>query len=270
MKTLTKYLKLLGMFIKMGWKSQVSYMGISALFSYIAQIIQFASLFGVVWITMRSFGVLGDFNMWQVFILFSLELFTYAVANSFLQPFWKIKELVLNGELDFYLIRPINPFYYIVSKGFVPGYTSHMIISSIITIVSSIQLGLFTSLSFWAIIFVTILIATGIQFGLRCIPALLTFWFGNIDNLQWIVAGSFRRMVQYPLKIYPIAIQAFFIAVLLYAFVNYFPSLLLFGKIGINKGILFTSIGLFVSFFMVFVTIVLFNKGLKRYESGNG
>lgn len=266
---LRKNLSITWMLIKMGWQSQISYMGLSALFSYIAQIIQFAARFGVVWIMMRSFTDLAGFNMWEVFILFSLELFSYAVANSFLQPFWKMKELVLGGELDFYLIRPLTPLYYVMSKGFVPGYTAHMVISSIILVVSAFQLGLAASLSFWLLVLFTIIVGSGIQFGLRCIPAFLTFWFGNIDNLHWVV-GTFRNMVQYPLKIYPAVVQVFLTAVLPFAFVNYFPSLLLFEKIPVLNGILLFALGILVSAAMVAVPVFMFTRGLRKYESGNG
>lgn len=269
MKAIGKNLRLLGLLIQMGWQSQVSYMGLSALFSYVAQIIQFASRFGVVWLMMRAFTDLAGFNMWEVFIIFALELFSYAIANSFLQPFWKMKELVFNGELDFYLIRPVSPLFYVMSKGFAPGYTAHMIISSIILVVSAVQLGLASSPAFWLLVLLTVLAGSGIQFGLRCIPAFLTFWLGNIDSLHWVV-GTFRNMVQYPLKIYPAVVQVFLTAVLPYAFVNYFPSLLLFEKIPVWQGILLFAGGVLVSGIMVAAPILLFRKGLKRYESGNG
>ena len=47
MKTIKRYVSLGLMLIRMGWQSQISYMGFSALLSYVAQIIQFASRFGV-------------------------------------------------------------------------------------------------------------------------------------------------------------------------------------------------------------------------------
>lgn len=269
MRTIRQNISLAWMLIKMGWQSQISYMGITALFSYIAQIIQFASLFGVVWLMMRSFSDLSGFNMWEVFILFSLELFSYALANSFLQPLRKMKELLFNGELDFYLVRPIHPMFYIMAKGFAPGYTAHMVLSTIIIIISSIQLNCITSVSFWILIILTIVISVGIQFGIRCIPALLSFWLGNINNLQWIV-GSFREMVRYPIKIYPAFIQVILTIIIPYAFVNYYPSLLIFDKIVWWQGILLFVCGIFVSAIYVYIPIAMFKRGLKKYESGNG
>ena len=99
-------------------RSQISYMGFSALLSYVAQIIQFASRFGVVWLMMLSFTNLAGFGLWEVLVIFALELFSYALANAFLQPFWKMRDLVFGGEMDFYLVRPVNTLYYIMTKGF--------------------------------------------------------------------------------------------------------------------------------------------------------
>ena len=185
-------------------QSQISYMGFSALLSYVAQIIQFASRFGVVWLMMLSFTNLAGFGLWEVLVIFALELFSYALANAFLQPFWKMRDLVFGGEMDFYLVRPVNTLYYIMTKGFAPGYTAHIVLSTIVLVTASVQLGRFASPGFWLLVILTILVGTGIQFGLRCIPAFLTFWFGNIDNLHWLV-GQFRSVVRYPLSIYPVS-----------------------------------------------------------------
>ena len=44
MKTIKRYVSLGLTLIRMGWQSQISYMGFSALLSYVAQIIQFAGV----------------------------------------------------------------------------------------------------------------------------------------------------------------------------------------------------------------------------------
>lgn len=120
--------------------------------------------------------------------------------------------------------------------------------------------------------------AAEIFLGIRDIPGcfaalgiqvFLTFWFGNIDNLHWLVA-QFREVVRYPLNIYPFFIQAICTFLLPYAFINYFPSLLLFEKIGMTEGIVLFCCGILVSALMVALPVWMFSRGLQRYESGNG
>ena len=55
-----------------------------------------------------------------------------------------------------------------------------------------------------------------------------------------------------------------------YAFINYFPSLLLFEKIGMTEGIVLFCCGILVSALMVALPVWMFSRGLRRYESGNG
>ena len=269
MKKIRNYLSLGLMLVRMGWRSQVSYMGFSAFLSYIAQVIQFAARFGVVWLMMLSFTNLAGFGLWEVLVIFALELCSYAIANAFLQPFWKMRDLVFGGEMDFYLIRPVNPLYFIMTKGFAPGYIAHIILSTIVLVTASVQLGKLLNPGFWLLILLTLIVGTGIQFGLRCIPAFLTFWLGNVDNLHFLVSQC-RKFAQYPLKIYPFFIQTICTFLLPYAFVNYFPSLLLFEKIEVWQGVLLLLAGVIVSAVMVAVPIVMFNRGLRKYESGNG
>lgn len=269
MKTIKRYVSLGLTLIRMGWQSQISYMGFSALLSYVAQIIQFASRFGVVWLMMLSFTDLAGFGLWEVLVIFALELFSYALANAFLQPFWRMRDLVFGGEMDFYLVRPVNTLYYIMTKGFAPGYTAHIVLSTVVLVTASVQLGRFTSPGFWLLVILTILVGAGIQFGLICIPAFLTFWFGNVGNLYRLV-GRFREFVRYPLSVYPAFIQAICTFLLPYAFINHFPSLLLFEKIGMTEGIVLFCCGILVSALMVALPVWMFSRGLGRYESGNG
>ena len=83
-------------------------------------------------------------------------------------------------------------------------------------------------------------------------------------------AEVFRAVVRYPLNIYPFFIQAICTFLLPYAFINYFPSLLLFEKIGMTEGIVLFCCGILVSALMVALPVWLFSRGLRRYESGNG
>lgn len=87
--------------------------------------------------------------------------------------------------------------------------------------------------------------------------------------LHWLVA-QFRSVVRYPLNIYPFFIQAICTFLLPYAFINYFPSLLLFEKIGMTEGIVLFCCGILVSALMVALPVWMFSRGLRRYESGNG
>lgn len=255
--------------ISMGWKAQISYLGTSAVLSYLAQITQYASRFGVVWLMMQTVGGLAGYNMWEILIIYSIELLSYALANSFLQPFWKMRDLVLGGELDLYLIRPINPLFFIMLKGFVPGYTAHIVLSLGVISLCSIQLCLFDSLRFWVLLFVTVAFASGIQLGLRCIPAFLTFWIGNVDKIHWAVS-QIRSFVQYPLSIYPQIIQLICIFVVPYAFVSYFPSFLFLDKTSPATSLVIFIICGVVSIILVAITIIMWTYGLRRYESGNG
>ena len=269
MKKIKHHLFLGIMLIHMGWQSQISCMGSSAILSYVAQIIQFASKFGVIWLMVSSFTDLAGFVIWEIMIIFALELFSYALANTFLQPFWKMRDLIFSGELDFYLVRPLNTLYYIMTKGFAPGYTAHLILSTIVLITGSLQLNRFSNVNFWILIILTIVVATGIQFGLRCIPAFLTFRFGTVDNLHWLV-GQFRNVVHYPLNIYPVIVQMICTYLIPYAFTNYFPSLLLFGKVERIEGVALFCIGMMVSVSLIALPVMMFSYGLQYYESGNG
>lgn len=219
---------------------------------------------------MRLFKDLGGFNMWQVFVLYSIDLFSYGAASSFLQPFWRMKELVLNADLDGYLIRPIRPLFYLFAKGFVPGYAAHMFLALSTIIVSFHMLGLLSSATAWLILLAAILTAIGIQVGIRCIPALLTFWFGNVDVLHWIFANDMRSFIMYPLNIYPHFVRTIFTVILPYAFISFYPSLYLFEKIDVQTGLSMMLAGFAVAVFMVCLTIFMFQRGLRRYESAGG
>ncbi len=131
------------------------------------------------------------------------------------------------------------------------------------------QIGFSISPSYLLLFIASLVLGYVVSTVFELLKGMFAFWFVNVYILHWLVA-QFRSVVRYPLNIYPFFIQAICTFLLPYAFINYFPSLLLFEKIGMTEGIVLFCCGILVSALMVALPVWMFSRGLRRYESGNG
>lgn len=66
-------------------------------------------------------------------ILYSLNLFTYAIGASFLfVPMSQLENQITEGTLDQYLTKPWNPLFLIVSSKYNLAYISHITLATVI------------------------------------------------------------------------------------------------------------------------------------------
>ena len=265
-----KGLRVFFIMIKMNCKSYFKYMGWSALASYLSHITGYLTKFMVLYVTVRLFNNLGGFNMWQIFILYSIDLLAYALANMFLQPFWSTYGLIARGELDEYLTKPVYVLPFIMAKGFQLGYIAHISLSVAVLVVSFTMLKMVVTPALLLILIFSILCGVCIYMVFGSIPGFLAFWLGNTDNLRNLIGFTIRNVTTYPLSIYPTFIRLLFTVCIPYAFINYYPTLTILDMISDTKKLLYLSLAGIIALLCIVLMVLVFHKGLKRYESAGG
>jgi ABC-2 type transport system permease protein len=116
-------------FAQLRMKERLEYRG-AFLLGIVAQIIAYGSSYLVVWLLLQRFETIGGWTWPEVALLYSIGLFTYSIGASFTWVQMSgLEELVRNGTFDSVLIKPSNPFMYIVARGFNVAYIAHIIIS---------------------------------------------------------------------------------------------------------------------------------------------
>lgn len=251
--------------LKMRIASQISYNRWSYFTLFAAQVFSYFGGFVVIWVTMRAFQAMQGWSIFEVVILYALDLMAYAGSQAFVIPLWRMDELVVRGGLDDYLIRPLAPLVHIIARNFNVGYLAHISISLAALLFSYVQLGLRWDVAHWLLLLVTVLGGIMIQAALTIIPASGAFWWTK-ESLSGFIRYGVRQFIQYPISIYPAAVRAILTFVIPMAFVNYYPALSLLGKAPL---FLWPFVTLGVGLVLIFLSLVVWRAGLRRY-AGSG
>ncbi|MFV9510605.1 ABC transporter permease [Tepidibacillus sp. LV47] len=217
------------------------------------------------WVMLYSFKALAGWTFWQLLFLFALSVLSWSISLLFFFHFHNLDQYILNGTFDRFLVRPIHPFFHFIAMKFDVGAFGQLLFSIIAFIFAYHQLHLSFSLLQWLVFAGSVLGGVLIQGGILVFISAVAFWTTRSEQLYWVVLFPAKNLMNYPLSIYPRIVQWFLIFVIPFAFVNYFPSLLLLGKTG--------DFPSFFGFFSPFVGIIFFYlcwrfwmKGLDRYK----
>jgi ABC-2 type transport system permease protein len=262
-QTLKWWLGLGWLSFKMRVAAQISYNRWSYISMFFAQMFSYFGMFVVIWVTMRAFQAVQGWSIYEVMILYALDLMAYACSQAFVIPLWRMDELVLRGGLDDYLIRPLPPLVHLIARNFNVGYLSHLTISLAALLFSYAQLSLSWGIAHWLLVFVTVVGGSMILAALTIIPASFAFWWGK-ESVSDLIRYGARQFTRYPITIYPAAIRAALTFIIPVAFVNYYPALSLLGKAPLY---LWPLVTLVVGLALIMLSLVVWRAGLRRYSS---
>lgn len=117
-----------------------------------------------------------------------------------------------------------------------------------------------------------ILVLALIVLGGSLIQSAIIIFFGSLsikyvraNNLMDIFIYQIRGFIEYPVSIYPIPIQLFITFIVPYAFVNYYPSVYLTGRVSGITGFLFVISPAVIGVLLFWLAYRFFHKMLGEY-----
>ena len=252
----------------MRWQSLISYHGWAAIGTLGRIVVGYFGTYVVIWATLRAFHEVEGWTFWEVTFVYSLSLLSYALSQTFLIVLWDMDEMVVRGDLDEHLVRPLNPLVMLMAKNLDVGYVSQIAVSCSAIAMSLGQLGIVWGAMDWMLVVLTVLGATLIQWGVSLAGASVAFWWTRSSNLAALLRWGSWQYVKYPITIYPKSVRAILTVVIPYAFVNYYPSLGLLRKVEFTSPERFYPLlTLIIGALLAFLGYQLWSAGLKRYSS---
>ncbi len=234
------------------------------LFEIFIDAIYYFSLFFFFKIIFQFTESLGDFNQEEV-IIFLVILY---IADSLYVFFlggnvFNINNAVKQGDLDFILLKPINSQFFISCR----YVNSYALISIIILFLLLIKLTYpIHDIEFINYIFFNISLILGmfIFYSFEFMIASLAFWFRNFSYAGWL-AGELIKYSRRPDSIYKNFFRKILFTVFPMAMIASVPArFLIFGP-----SIELLLLQIFVSITFLWLTTVVWKKGLLRYESAS-
>jgi ABC-2 type transport system permease protein len=239
------------------------------LFLFLALMIFYLAQVGVILVVLTKFGAVAGWTLGEMAFLYGLMVFSQGVTTVFFGSLNDFESLIISGDFDRLLVRPLSPLGQILAGGFEISATAHFTIGATALYFGSKSSGVEWTVEKAMYLPVVILGAVLIQGGLRLGVSAICFWTIRNRSLVHTLIYSSKEMIFYPISIYHWGMQLFLTVMFPLAFINFYPSHYFLSKSG--SALLFHP---YIQYATPLVGIMVFAAayavwkfGIKRYQS---
>lgn len=211
------------------------------------------------WILFNNVKDIGGYGFKDVMVLWSIASASFGLCYVFFGNASQITRMILNGELDTYLLQPKDPLINILcSKTIVSAWGDTMYGVILFLIIKKFDIKAFT-------LFLLFSITAAIIFGAVLVTFhALSFYTGSSEGLAQLVSEFLLSFSIYPEGIFKGGFKYILYTIIPAGFIVYVPA-----KIINQFNLLLLIEVLAVTLIWIIIAYAMFYRGLKRYESGN-
>lgn len=206
-------------------------------------------------------GSINGVDIQDILYLWSIPTIGYGIAFFCFGGIDTLCKDIVDGNIDIYITKPKNSLISVLTSRSILSAMGDLLFGIVVGIIA-VRFNPIKTLGILTLGLIAGILTTSI---LTCIR-LLSFWVGDISNAaQKYTHHLFVTLTIYPEKMFPGAIKFLMYTAIPAAYVAHVPVKLM-------ENFSFTGVGIMLSVAVFFVSLMflLYNKGLKKYESGNG
>lgn len=263
MKKIQRYLRLykvlVTQFLKTIMQSKVDFlMGLLGFF--LTQILGIAFLYLV-------FEQIPDLKGWsfeQLMFIYGFAQIPRGIDHLFTDNIWLVAwRLVINGDFDRYMLRPMNIFFQVIAEKLQPDALGELLVGSILVITAVSKGIVIVDALHIALFVVSVLAGALIYTSIKLFFASMAFWI-KISGPFLQVAYEMADFAKYPTEIYNKVIRFLVTWVFPFAFVAYLPASF-FLKETVSWGVI--GIECIIASVFWCIAYAIFQRGTQKYES---
>lgn len=266
METIRMYFKLIGISFRSRMQFRADFL-IGVVSVIVLNLFSLATI-GVV---IARFQTLAGWTLWEIVFLYGLWMLSHSIFSLLL---WHIEDLeyfLIQGTFDMFLIRPISPFLQLLAHEInYPGIADVLVGVACLGISIS---NLHPQWGAWHILFLVVIIFAGtlIEFSITLALACIAFWTGRSSNsINTVMQFSFL-IQRYPVEMFGRWFRIFVTCFIPVAFMNYYPALLLLGKMTPGDPWSWLSFASpVVALLLLAIASVVWRVALRQYSSAGG
>ena len=265
MRTVKRYLRLykalISQFFKVVMQSKVDFlMGLFGFF--------FTQMAGILFLYL-VFEQIPDLQGWsleQLVFIYGFAQIPRGVDHLFTDNIWLVAwRLVVNGDFDRYMLRPMNVFFQVIAEKLQPDALGELLVGTILVIYSVVKGVVVMDAVRIALFPVSILAGAVIYTSIKLLFASLAFWIQRSGPFLQL-AYEMAEFAKYPTEIYAKALRFVITWVIPFAFVAYLPAGFFLGTgSGNHMGTIAIECAIGAVFWLV--AYAVFRKGIRIYES---
>ncbi len=263
MNTVKRYLRLyrvlVAQFLKTIMQSRVDFL-IGLLGFFFTQVMGIAFLYLV-------FQQIPDLQGWtldQLIFIYGFAQIPRGIDHLFTDNIWLVAyRLVINGDFDRYMLRPMNIFFQVIVEKLQPDALGELLIGTILVVRSLTKGIVIVDGLHVALFFVSIFAGALIYTSIKLFFASLAFWL-KVSGPFLQIAYDMANFAKYPTEIYSKGVRFLITWVIPFAFVAYLPASF-FMKADTSAGVVVIECG--IAFVFWWIAYALFHRGTQVYES---
>lgn len=218
-------------------------------------------------ILVNRFTDLNGWTVWDMVFLYCLWILGHSIYSFFFWHFFMMEELVISGRFDMFLVRPLPVLLQFLAQGIQYMGVGDVLVGIVGVSLAYQNLGLDWAPLQWLLFGVAILSGAAIETGVNWIIATVGFWTLRTFPLTRLSTSFMQMVQQYPASIFGRWFRVVVTGVLPFAFMNYYPSLVLLGKQDAGVAPWLGYLSPVVAMLVLLLGLLLWQTGLKRYSS---
>jgi ABC-2 type transport system permease protein len=256
---LTLYLAYLAQHIKSRMSYRADFVVANLLFVFMA-----ASQILFVSLVFSQVRQVNGWGFWEVLLIYGLSSLTIAVCQCFTGIVTHLPYMIIRGEFDQMLTRPVSPLWLMVMTRFNDRWLVTILVRLLVLLTAAGHV--FTAVRWSTVALLTGFFLCGltITVAINVIFAALAFYVLEIRALYHLYLGDLYNLSYYPLTIYGDLLQLLLTWVFPLAFVSFVPISHLVDKTSYAR---LAALPPLVAAIMVVLARHLWQRGLRAYES---
>ncbi|SHJ16241.1 ABC transporter permease [Lutispora thermophila] len=211
------------------------------------------------WILFNNVNTIGGYTFRDEMMLWAISSTSFGICFITFGNISNITRMILNGELDTYLLQPRDPLMNIVcSKTEVSAWGDTLYGIIMFFLIRGFDMKGFMLFLLFCVTGGLILACVRISFHA------LSFYSGNVEGLAHLVTDFLITFGIYPKGIFTGVVKFIIYTVIPTAFIVHIPA-----EIIMQFSIVRLLGVLAVTLLWIVIAYVMFYRGLKKYESGN-
>ena len=259
-----RYLKLYIVYLKRAINSRLEYKkdAFIGIFSFIiTNTMHFLSLMLIV----RSIPNLNGWSTYELGFLYGFTMMPKAFDHLFTDSLWYVAFwYVRTGEMDRFLIRPVNVLFQVIAEVFQPEALGELILGLSLLIVCGLKIDINWTPGGVFVLIVATIFGAAVITAIKLITCSIAFWTKRSGHLTQITYNV-SDFAKYPIDIYHPAIRFVMMYVVPFGLIITVPITILL-KGGYNPYTVSLTI-ICSAIIMNGIGYFMWNLGLKRYES---
>jgi ABC-2 type transport system permease protein len=176
-----------------------------------------AAGFGTVWIILRQVPDIAGWTIWQLSVTYALAIVPRGLCVMLFDGVWELRHLVVKGEFDQFLTRPLSPLLQLCTLRANPAGAGDVVLGVTLLVLAARHGAFAVSAASLAVLVGSLNLATNS----------LVFWDGAEQNSVSILVGNTADLAKFPLTLYDSAVTFVFTFVLPFGLLSYYPTLAL-------------------------------------------